>query len=361
MRWYREYLVSFPDRPGGGAEQLPARRAAVRGQALRRGERRVREDRLRLPGACEERRRRLRRAARLRAAAEEGAAAPSCRRCSAPASTARCASPRPSRRPARRPGARRRRREAVRAEDGDQAATVAQRVIDAAAAGGRRAAPRRLDRDRAHRRSRANAFDRAEKALRRGARSSRPSATPARNDLVERQAAADLQAGRAGARRRPDARRGRPLRPRRRPSRRSRRVRADGAVRRRGGADRAEGLGRRDPHARGLPHALPEPRAAGRGRAASSPSPTSRRASGRRPPASSSAWPPRSKDPKIARDALWQAAELYEKARLARRRRPGPTSATCAVPAAARAGGRGALAPGAASPRPTATPRARWR
>ena len=36
VRWYRAYLVSFPTDPAGGAEQLPARRAAVRGQALRR-------------------------------------------------------------------------------------------------------------------------------------------------------------------------------------------------------------------------------------------------------------------------------------------------------------------------------------
>ena len=34
-----------PERPGGGAEQLPARRAAVRGRSLRRGRGRVREGR----------------------------------------------------------------------------------------------------------------------------------------------------------------------------------------------------------------------------------------------------------------------------------------------------------------------------
>ena len=75
VRWYREYLVVLPDRPGGGAEQLPARRAAVRGQPLRRGQRSsTRRSAYGYPKHDEERRRRLRRAARLRAAAEEGAA-----------------------------------------------------------------------------------------------------------------------------------------------------------------------------------------------------------------------------------------------------------------------------------------------
>src|SRR5204863_713383 len=61
-----------PERPGGGAEQLPARAAAVRGQPLCRGERRVREGRVRLSEAREERRRGLRRVARLRGGAQDG-------------------------------------------------------------------------------------------------------------------------------------------------------------------------------------------------------------------------------------------------------------------------------------------------
>ena len=76
----------------------------------------------------------------------------------------------------------------------------------------------------------------------------------------------------------------------------------------------AEGLGRRGAHARRLPPALPEPPAAGRGER------QARRGLPREGPVGAGRGRvraprrPRNKDPKVARDALWQAAELYEKA-----------------------------------------------
>ncbi len=73
VRWYRSYLDLVPAGSAGRAEQLPAGRAAVRGLALFRGCRRVREVGLRLPAARQERRRRLRGAAGLRAAGEAAA------------------------------------------------------------------------------------------------------------------------------------------------------------------------------------------------------------------------------------------------------------------------------------------------
>ena len=66
-------------------------------------------------------------------------------------------------------------------------------------------------------------------------------------------------------------------------------------------------------------------------------------------------------DPKLARDALWQAAELYEKAATTAARARSAKAYERYLkqyPRAARAGARGALPPGAASPRPTAMPRA---
>ena len=137
------------------------------------------------------------------------------------------------------------------------------------AAGRRRAAPRRLDRDRLRLVRRATPSTRAEKAFAEAIKLT-PEKDPARADLVERQAAAIYkQAELARARRQA-----------RRTRRRASRASApwppqlggarERAVRRRGGADRDQGLGRRDQDARGLPPALPEPCAAARGRARSS-------------------------------------------------------------------------------------------
>ena len=312
MRWYRAYIGVVPERSGGRAEQLPARRAAVRGQALRRSRRRVREGRLRLPGACEERRRRLRGAAELRGAGEARRSRPSCRRCSAAGvdSALRFAQGVPERR-ARRPGADQRGREAVsRCATPSAPPTVAQQVLalDPPARG--RAAARRLDRDRAHR-----------------VRAAAPSPTPrrgyaevialtpekdaGRNELVERLAASIYKQGEQARARRQAARRGGRTSPRRRGGAAVGGARHR-AVRRGGRADRAEGLGRRRAHARRLPPALPEPPAAGRGR---------RQARGGLP--REGQWAQAAgeferlaathKDPQVARDALWQAAELYEK------------------------------------------------
>ncbi len=74
-------------------------------------------------------------------------------------------------------------------KDTEQAGEVAQRVVDAQAAGRRRAAPRRLDGARLQRRSTSNAFDVAEKAFAEAIKLT-PEKDPARADLVERQAAA---------------------------------------------------------------------------------------------------------------------------------------------------------------------------
>ena len=225
-----------PDRPGGRAEQLPARRAAVRGPPLRRGRRRVREDRLRLSEAREERRCRLRRAARLRAAAEESCAGRGARAAAGErrqrVALRRCV----PERAARRAGARRRRREALCAAR--RRAGRSRRPARARpAAGGRRcAAPRRLDRARPHR-VRARRVRPVGEELRRGAEADagerrgaqRPGRAPGR---------VDLQAGRAGARGRPGARRGRALRARRHGRAAVDRAR-DRAVRRRRVADRA--------------------------------------------------------------------------------------------------------------------------
>ena len=82
----------------------------------------------------------------LRGAAEGRQRRRSWCRCSARASTARCASPPRSRATrARRLGADQRRRHALRAARQRAAASVAQHVLDAQAAGRRRAAARRLD------------------------------------------------------------------------------------------------------------------------------------------------------------------------------------------------------------------------
>ena len=51
LRWYREYLASFPKEAETPADQLPARGPAARERGLRRGGARVRAHGLRLPGA----------------------------------------------------------------------------------------------------------------------------------------------------------------------------------------------------------------------------------------------------------------------------------------------------------------------
>ena len=77
--------------------------------------------------------------------------------------------------------------------DNEQAAGVAQRVLDAEAAGRRRAAPRRLDRARPHG-VRGRPFDRAEKAYGEVLKLA-PANDPARGELVERQAASIYKQG----------------------------------------------------------------------------------------------------------------------------------------------------------------------
>ena len=56
-------------------------------------------------------------------------------------------------------------------------------------------------------------------------------------------------------------------------------------------------------------------------------SPISSRSNGRRPPPSSSAWPPAAATSQAARAALWQAAELYDKAEARAAPPPRPTRA----------------------------------
>ena len=171
----------------------------------------------------------------------------------------------------------------------------------------------------------------------------------------------DLQAGRAGARRRPDARRRRRTSTGSRPWRRSRRCAPTAQY------DAAAALivlkdwDSAIAHARGLPHPLPEPRAPGRGQRQARRRLPREGPVGAAPPASSSAWPRRSPDPKIARDALWQAAELYEKAERAAdggqglRALPRSSTRSRSSRPSRRAGAS------RSSPRPTATRRARPR
>ncbi len=140
-----------PQRRRRGAEQLPARRAALRGRALCRSRGRVREDRLRLRQARQERRGRLRRAAQLRRAAEEGA------RCRATGAAALDRRQRAALRAdvpgryARRLGADRHRREALCAEGSRSGRRGRAARRRPQAAGGRRTAARRLDRARLQR------------------------------------------------------------------------------------------------------------------------------------------------------------------------------------------------------------------
>ena len=77
----------------------------------------------------------------------------------------------------------------------------------------------------------------------------------------------------------------------------------------------AEGLGRRGALAGRLPPALPEPPAAGRGRRQARAWPTSEKGQWAQAAGEFERLAATNKDPQVARDALWQAAELYEKAR----------------------------------------------
>ena len=132
------YLDSFPQRPGRRRRTTscwPSCCSRTRASPRPRAE--YEKAAYGYPRACQERRRRLRRAARLRAAARSAAApaeVPALQRASVD-SALRFAKAFPQR-PARRPGADQRRREAVRAAaTARSAAVVAQRVLDAAAAG----------------------------------------------------------------------------------------------------------------------------------------------------------------------------------------------------------------------------------
>ena len=242
-------------------------------------------------------------------------------------------------------------------KDGAQAAVVAQRLLELQ--------PPAADKERrvawtvlGHAAFEAGRFDKAETSYaetlklvpERDAGAQRPGRAPGRGHL---------QAGRAGPRRRRDARRGRPLRPGRR-----RRAAVDGArrgaVRRLGGADRAEGLGRRDPHPGGLPPALPPPPAPGRGqrqarRRLSGEGPVGRRR--RRVRAA------RQRQRRSRRSAATRSGRPPSCTRRPARgrTRPGPTSATWrgirsrSSPRSRRAGGSRSW------PRPTAMRRARRR
>jgi hypothetical protein len=149
VRWYRAYLASFPTDPQARAEQLPARRAAVRGRASPRPASSTR----RPPTAIRRTPRaptRLRRAARY-ARAGEGAPRRAAGAAAGTASTARCAFAQAFPSDTRAgPVLTERRREALSRCRTRAAATVAQQVLrlQPPRAG---AAPRRLDRARAHR------------------------------------------------------------------------------------------------------------------------------------------------------------------------------------------------------------------
>ncbi len=283
-----------------------------------------------------------------------------CRRCSGRASTAPCASPRPSPTDPRtgpvltnaadklyapEATARRRRRWRSRCSTLQPPAAETQRRVAWTVV--------------AHTSFEAGAFDQAEKRYaevltldaRERRRAQRPGRAPGR---------VDLQAGRAGARRRRDARRRRPLRARRRGRAAIDRAR-DGAVRRRGGADRAEGLGRRDPHAGGLPHPLPEPPAAGRGQRQARRRLPGEGPVGAAPPASSSASATTQRRPEDRPRRAVAGRRAVREGRLAAERDQG-LRALPAPSTRSRSSRRSRRASGSpSSPRPTATPRARRR
>ena len=352
-----------PERSGGGAEQLPARRAAVRGRAAsprrasstRRPPTAIRSTTKSADAGYARAARLSPRSSRRRAPAEQ----PALQRASV-ASALRFAQTLPGRHraPARcstdaaeklyalkddRPG-RARSRSGSRAE----------------AAGRRRAAPRRLDGARAHAFDK-SAFDGAEKALRRGDQADArercrraPTWSSARRPPIYKQG----EQARAGGKTREAVGQLR--------ARRDGRAAVGGArqraVRRRRRADRAEGLGRRD-QARSRTSAQRFPNHALQAE-------VSKQARGRlpregpvgaAPPASSSASPVASKDPKHgARRALAGRRAVREGQRHAAAR-PRPTSATSRR-TRSRWSRRSRRAGGwRRSPRTTATRRARRR
>ena len=334
-----------PERPGGGAEQLPARRAAVRGQrASPRPRVEYEKTAYGYPkheksadagyGAL------LGYAALLKKA--PAAEQPALQRATV-ASALRFAQTLPDRH-ARRLGAHRRRREALRAEGrrpGRPRSRSAWSTCKPPAADAQRRVAWTVI---AYTSFDKNAFAVAEKAFAEVLKLT-PEKDPARADLVERQAAAiykQAEQARAGGQTPAKPRRASPASARWRRRLGGARQRA---VRRGRGADRAQGLGRRDQDPRGLPPALPEPCAAARGQ---------QEARGRLPregPVGECrrrvrAPGRRQQGPEgRARRALAGGRAVRE-GRTPSRRRPRPTSATWrSIPAAARAGGRGALAP----------------
>ncbi len=134
----------------GGAEQLPAGRAAVRGRALSRSGGRVREIGVRLSAARQERRCRLRRAAGLRAAGEAPGRARSAEGAACRGRQRAALREGVSAGPAQRAGADQRRREAVRAERRRAGRRGRAPGAGAAAHAAGGAAARRLDRRGAH-------------------------------------------------------------------------------------------------------------------------------------------------------------------------------------------------------------------
>ena len=268
---------------------------------LRRGGDRVREDGVRLSGAREERRRRLRGAAGLRASRRS---APPARRHAEAAARRRRqrAALRRSvpRRHARRLGADQRRREAVRAE-GPSAPPRWRRAWSTLDPPARRAQRRVAWTVIAHTAFEGGTFDQAEKGygevLALTPRTTMPRATNWSSARPRRSTSRASRRARTASCATPSGTS--PASPTVAPHVDRPRHRA---VRRRCRADRAEGLGRRR-RARWKTSASASRTIRCRPTwRASSPSRTSRRASGRRPRASSSGCPPSNKDPKLARD-----------------------------------------------------------
>ncbi len=212
--------------------------------------------------------------------------------------------------------------------DGAQAARGGAAGDRPAAARRRRPAPRRLDRARPHLLRGQNAFDRAEKAYAEVLKLT-PERIAARNDLVERQAAAIYKQGEQ-ARAAGQTRDAAAISPGSRRWRRSRRCAAAAQYDASAALIVAEGLGRRDPHAGGFPQPLPEPPLQGEvsgklARRLSGEGPVGQRR--RRVRSRRRDDQPRSED--RPRRALAGGRAVRE-GRIASRPRPRPTSATSA-------------------------------